>query len=254
MKKETPGKVDISWFVQNVNGEYRYTRKMYPQHKNMQSGGFSLGDDSIALKYLNRPSFRMDYKEELLSKLQAGKLSDHRSFPLIKAAGSAVTRALPTQPSPRSYFPEESRPEPPRDLSPLAPRDLSPLAPRDFSPRPLASLTKPTQKPFEDVLMKRKESPFRTAGAQTLAKKPDDRARSVSPFGVGKVGGRDVSPIRLQDMAPVARNESGNIVHELASHPLFQAPKFTKRNPKLHFDNPITGLPPDYPASKPVPI
>jgi hypothetical protein len=244
MKKETPVKVDISWFAQNVNGEYKYTRKMYPQHKNMQSGGFSLGDDSIAMKYLNRPSFRMDYKEELLSKLQAGKLSDHRSFPLIKAAGSSVSKALPTQPSPRSYFPEESRPEPPRDLSPLAPRD--------FSPRPIAPLARPTQKPFEDVLMKRKESPFRTAGAQTLAKKPDDRARSVSPFGVGKAGGRDISPIRLQNMTPVARNESGKMVHELASHPLFQAPKFTKRNPKQHFDNPITGLPPDYQASKPV--
>lgn len=200
----------------------------------MQSGGFSLGDDSIALKYLNRPSFRSNIKEELLSKLQAGQLSDHRSFPLIKAAGSAY-KALPVQPTPHSYLPEESRPEPPRDIS----------------PRPIAVLTRPTNRPFEEV-GKRKvgDSPFRSVGAETLVKRQDDRTRSVSPYGGGNAAGRDVSPLRLQNLTPVARNVSGNLVHELASHPLFQAPKFTKRNPKLHLDNPITGLPPDYPASK----
>lgn len=239
MKKETAVKVDISWFAQDVNGEYRYTRKMYPQHKNMQSGGFNLGDDSIALKYLNRPSFRSNIKEELLSKLQAGQLSDHRSFPLIRAAASPY-KAVPTQPTPRSYLPEDTRPDPPRDIS----------------PRPTAAFTRPANRPFEEVIGKRKvgDSPFRTAGAHTLVNRQEDRARSVSPFGGGNAPGRDVSPLKLQNITPVARNVSGNLVHELASHPLFQAPKFTKRNPKLHLDNPITGMPPDYPVSKPVPI
>ena len=230
--KDTNVRVDISWFAQNVNGEYRYTRKMYPQHKNMQSGGFTLGDGSIANKYLNRPTFRQNYREELLAKLQNAQQVDYQSAPIIKSPGSLGPRDSPTFAKPRPIRVSATR-------TPEAVRDQSPV----YESRPGPAL--PSRRPFEEVLTRRTnigDSPFRVAGQQSLVGGP--RAKSVTPI--------KQAPLQPLSMPLVSRNVSGSTVHELASNPLFQAPKFTKRNPKVHLDNPITGLPPDYPRVAPI--
>lgn len=169
------------WFPSDVmriqaTGDYKYSRKMYAQLKNMQSESFSMGgEDSISKKYLQR---RHEFGE---SPTRAERITGRRH--LVRKC----------EPVPVQCLPALSRQAVSSKIPPLRPH----------------------------------------ASERHNLSYEQKSARSLSPLRPG--------PVRQEIWT--SRKRSSAAVHELASLPLFQFPRFTRRSPKPLSANPITGLP-----------
>lgn len=218
-------------------GDFNAGRKRYPFHKNLESDRFLLG--------------KHNYNEEMSqrSRMNYGVLDGtYRTSPPSDVSGSAEFEDSHTL---REKLRQREQ-EYSDLLKQLEKRKSSDAQELEFGAKPLRSVTDP----FEG-LYKPEASPQRVR-SQTPLKKNDYVPRAKQPFEnlnrsfdrpadkgtyPSKIPAQSFeyssSPSNSPDPKPV--NPKSNIF-ELAAHPAFSQPRYTKTNPKLHMGDPIVGF------------
>mmetsp|Transcript_11292 Transcript_11292/g.22224 ORF Transcript_11292/g.22224 Transcript_11292/m.22224 type:complete len:269 (+) Transcript_11292:816-1622(+) len=225
-------------------GEFNAGRKRYPFHKNLESDRFMIGKHTYNEEQASRNhsnysptdgtfrtprtdlSYGTDLDEshllreklrqreheynDLLKQLEKRKTSDSQELEF----GSKPMRSG-TDPFDSLYKPVNS---------PARARSQTPLKKYDSPQKP--------------------KQPFENLNRSFEANRPPDRAPNYSPNKIGasqslelpRQTGVNVSP------EPKLPGPKSSNIFELATHPAFSQPRFTKANPKLHVNDPITGF------------
>ena len=198
---------------------YRFGRRMFVIHKNMNSVGCLLGFDAATVRHQSVVGRRLRAKEGSRSQSALGVQPTEGRFDEVTKLRTqlrekeqelmSLRRSMETSVDPLHAFSEQMR---------------------SFSP---------PMRPTKDTSSHRLSDLNRSVELSQPIRRPTHKPAAHN------------SPPFPSILFPSNNLKPGSSVHELARLPFFSQPKYTRQHPKLDLYNPITGLKRPLPAKSP---